>query len=235
MIDNTPTSWIIVHGPQGDFDAYLALPPGPRGPGLVLFQEIFGVNAYIRECADMLAKDGFVVLAPDVFWRRQRRVDLGYGSDDVRQGIAFKKAMQASDTQHDIVASVQALRSRPEVQGLKVGACGFCLGGRMAFEAAAWAGVDAAVAYYGGGIQDELDLLGQISCPLMFHYGGHDPSIPAAAVERVTQAVADTSARVHVYPGAGHAFASWARESFHPASAALAHARTLEFLATRLF
>jgi carboxymethylenebutenolidase len=109
------------------------------------------------------------------------------------------------------------------------------MGGRLAYVAAATAGVDAAVAYYGGGIQDMLDLAPKIGCPMQFHYGARDANIPLAAVDQVRAAMQGNAAEVFVYDSADHGFNCWARPSYHAPSAALAHARTLQFFAERLF
>jgi carboxymethylenebutenolidase len=108
------------------------------------------------------------------------------------------------------------------------------MGGRLAWLAASTTPLDAAVAYYGGGIQTQLDRAPAISCPLQFHYAEHDEHIPPEAVERVRQATAGMAAEVHVYAGAHHGFNCWARSSYHAPSAALAHGRTLTFLARHL-
>ena len=230
------TEWISLAVPGGAFfDAYLARPPAGRGPGLVLFQEIFGVNEHIRAVAEQYALDGFVVLAPDVFWRQQRRVELGYEGADRQRGIELAGGMKGAEVGLDMVASVAALRARPEVNGGKVGAIGYCMGGRLAFLAAATAGVDAAVAYYGGGIHDQLDKAASIKCPVQFHYAERDDHIPPAAVDKVRTAMHGKAVEVHVYPGAMHGFNCWARGSYHAGSAALAHGRSLQFLSTSLF
>ena len=235
MTSAVKTTWINVAGAAGTYDAYLALPPAGTGPGLVLFQEIFGVNAHIRAVAEQYALDGFVVLAPDVFWQQERRVDLGYDGADMTRALELMTAADGAGLMRDVQDSVAALRARPEVGGRKVGAFGYCMGGRLAYAAAATAGVDAAVAYYGGGIQNQLDLAPRITCPVLFHYGVLDAHIPPAAVESVRAAMDGKSAQVHVYPNADHGFNCWARGSYHPASAALAHGRSVEFLAARLF
>lgn len=229
------TCWISVAGSAGSFDAWLALPPAGHGPGLLLLQEIFGVNHHIRAVAEQYALDGFVVLAPDVFWQQQRRLELGYTAEDVQRGRALALAADKAALQRDLADSVTALRARPEVQGRRVGVVGYCMGGRQAFVAAATAGVDAAVAYYGGGIQDLLALAPNIGCPMQFHYGARDPNIPLAAVDKVRAAMAGKPAEVFVYDDADHGFNCWERGSYHAASAALAHGRTLQFLAERLF
>ncbi|UUX97141.1 dienelactone hydrolase family protein [Aquabacterium sp. J223] len=228
--------WIRLPSSDGGaFDAYLALPPAGTGPGLVLFQEIFGVNEHIRAVAEQYALDGFVVLAPDIFWRQQPRVELGYDGEDRNRAMSMMKALQPQQLMADVRDSVAALRARPEAAGRKVGAIGYCLGGRLAFGAAATTDVDAAVAYYGGGIHDQLDKAAGITAPMQFHYAEQDDNIPLSAVEKVRQAFAGKPAEVFVYPGAHHGFNCWARGSYHPASAALAHGRSLAFLAERLF
>jgi carboxymethylenebutenolidase len=221
-------SWIDI---SPGFAGYLALPPARRGPGLLLFQEIFGVNEHIRAVAEQYALDGFVVLAPDVFWRQAPRVELGYEGADRARAIELMKAYAGPDALADIAAGVAALRDRPEVQG-KVGSFGYCMGGRLAYLAAAITDIDAAVPFYGGGIHTQLDRAPAIRCPVQFHYAEIDDNIPPSAVESVRQAL--PAAEVHVYPGAHHGFNCWARASYHAPSAALAHGRALAFLARTL-
>ncbi|MCR5867203.1 dienelactone hydrolase family protein [Aquincola sp. J276] len=232
------SQWITINAQDGgQYGAYLALPPAGTGPGLVLFQEIFGVNAHIRAVADQYAQDGFVVLAPDVFWRDAPRVELGYSGPDYDRAIELMKAARPEQLAADIKTTVATLRARTEVDaaGGKVGTIGYCMGGRLAYIAAADPGVDAAVCYYGGGIHDQLQRSGSISCPIQFHYAEQDHAIPLDKVEQVRTAFAGKPAEVHVYPGATHGFNCWARGSYHPASAALAHGRSLQFLAQQLF
>lgn len=229
------TRWTTIDTADGAMDAYLALPPGGTGPGLLLLQEIFGVNAHIRGVAEQYALAGFTVLAPDVFWRQSPRVELGYEGADRQQGVALAGALKPEQVGADLRAAVAALRALPAVGGSKVGAIGYCMGGRLAYTAAALAGVDAAVAYYGGGIHNQLALAGQVACPIQFHYAGHDDHIPPEAVEAVRQAFAGKPAELHVYPGSLHGFNCWARASYHAPSAALALGRSLQFLAQALF
>jgi len=134
----------------------------------------------------------------------------------------------------DIKTTVAALRARPELTG-KAGTVGYCMGGRLAYIAAATAGVDAAVAFYGGGIQDQLDRAASIKCPMQFHYGAKDTAIPSEAVEKVKAAFAGKKAEFWTYPEAGHGFNCWDRSAYHAPSAALAHGRSLVFLAQILF
>lgn len=224
------TRWIDI---APGFAGYLALPPAGQGPGLVLWQEIFGVNAHIRAVAEQYALDGFVVLAPDAFWRQAPRVELGYGADDRPRAMALMQGYATPDALADAAAAVAALRALPEVGGAKVGSFGYCMGGRLAYLTAATTDVDAAVAYYGGGIHNSLDRAGAVRAPMQFHYAGLDDHIPPEAVQRVREAL--PAAEVHVYPGAMHGFNCWARAAYHAASAALAHGRSLTFLGARLF
>jgi len=234
-VSPTNSRWIHVTAEDGGtYDAYLCLPPTGSGPGLVLFQEIFGVNLHIRTVAEQYALDGFVVLAPDVFWREAPRVELGYAGADMERARALMGAADRNALAADVKTTVAALRARSEVKG-KVGAIGYCMGGRLSFVAAATADVDSAVCYYGGGIHDQLELAEGITCPTMFHYGETDGNIPLAAVEKVKAAMAGKRAEVHVYPNAGHGFNCWDRGAYHAPSAALAHGRTLQHFASTLY
>lgn len=233
MTQTVQTQWIDI-GNAG-LTGYLALPPAGHGPGLVLFQEIFGVNAHIRAVAEQYALDGFVVLAPDLFYRQAPKVELGYDGADRDKAMSLMKAYGADDMLADIAASEKALRARPEVGARKVGAIGYCMGGKMAYLAAATTGVDAAVAYYGGGIQAQLEKAANIESPVLFHYADHDDNIPMTAVQQVRDAMAGKQAEVHVYPDTHHGFNCWARGSYSAPAAALAHGRSLAFLAEKLY
>ncbi|MBN8488440.1 MAG: dienelactone hydrolase family protein [Burkholderiales bacterium] len=221
--------WIDLDPARPGYQGYLALPPAGRGPGLLLLQEIFGVNAHIRAVAQQYALDGFVVLAPDVFWRQTPRVDLGYVGADRERALALMQSLQPAEAGPDLAAALAALKARPECSG-RSAALGYCMGGRLAWMLAAQGGLEAAVAYYGGGIQNQLTLAPAITCPMQFHYAGEDPHIPLDAVESVRAAMTHKPAELFVYEGAQHGFNCWARASHGPAAAALAHGRTLQFL-----
>lgn len=229
------TQWISVQSSDGGtYEGYLALPRSGKGPGLLLFEEIFGINRHIRAVVEQYAEDGFVVFAPDVFWRQSKRQELGYEGADRDKAVATMKATVASQLMDDIRTSLAALQSRPEVTG-KVGAIGYCMGGRLAYQAASIGGIDAAVCFYGGGIQGELQRAEQINVPMQFHYAEKDTGIPLDAVAKVKDAFAGKAAEFFVYPEAGHGFNCWDRSAYHPKSAALSHGRALQFLADRLF
>ncbi|MBA4177622.1 MAG: carboxymethylenebutenolidase [Leptothrix sp. (in: Bacteria)] len=224
------TRWIDI---APGFAGFLALPPAGHGPGLVLWQEIFGVNAHIQAVAAQYALAGFVVLAPDIFWRQARRVQLGYEGADRTRALALMQGCKIDEWLADIAASVAALRARPEAAGRRLGSIGYCMGGRLAYLTAATSDIDAAVAYYGGGIHNQLDRAGGVRCPMQLHYAEHDDNIPPAAVQSVQ--VALPGAEVHVYAGAKHGFNCWDRATYHAPSAALAHGRSLAFLAPVLY
>lgn len=222
-------SWVDIPSASGPFGGYLALPPGGRGPGLMLLQEIFGVNPHIQAVAEQYALAGFVVLAPDLFWRDATRIALGYEGDDRERAYALMKNIQPATVLADLQATLAALTSLPGFTG-KAGALGYCMGGRLAYMAAARLPLDAAVAYYGGGIQNQLDLAASVACPVQFHFAEQDNHIPLEAVDAVKAAMAGKPAEIHVYPGAQHGFNCWARASYHAGSASLAHGRSLNFL-----
>jgi carboxymethylenebutenolidase len=202
--------------------AYAAEPHGtPRG-GIVVIQEIFGVTRHIRDVADQYAAAGYFALAPALFDRVERAVDVPYS--DIQKGIAYMQAMSTDAVMLDLRAAVERVRSAG-----KVGVVGYCWGGTMSFLAAARLPIDAAVAYYGGGIDQQL--ADEPRVPLMFHYGEEDTHIPLSAVERVRAAV--PQGIFYLYP-AGHGFNCTDRASFDAASAKLAFARSVEFFRQHL-
>ncbi len=202
--------------------AYRAAPGGqPRG-GLVIVQEIFGVNAHIQKVCDGFAADGYVALAPALFDRVERGIMLGYTQDDLERGRSIRGKVDMDDMVKDVRAAVRALAAA----GLQVGVVGYCMGGTLAWLAATRIeGVAAAVGYYGGGIAAAVEE--RPRCPVLLHFGETDASIPAEHYQRVM--AAHPAIPVHVYP-AGHGFNCDERASYHAPSATLARTRTLEFL-----
>jgi carboxymethylenebutenolidase len=229
------SEWININTAEGEtFSGYLSLPPTGNGPGIVLVQEIWGVNEHIRAVADQYALDGYVVLAPDIFWRLEQRVDLTYDTDGTAKARALLQKVDTAKAVADLASSVDALRKRPDVTG-KVATLGFCLGGQLAYRTAAAANVDAAVAYYGGGIQQHLKLADKIIRPILFHYAGLDTHIPQSAVIDVKASFAGrANATFFDYPDADHGFNCWGRPMYNQKAAALAHGRSLIFLSQHL-
>ncbi len=231
---NSISKWIDIDGDDGAFGAYLALPRSGSGPGIVLLQEIFGVNEHIRSVAEQYAADGYVVLAPDLFWRQGHRIELGYGDADWKRATELKAATSLNKAQGDVRAAARALRALPGV-GTKIASLGYCWGGLLSYHAAADGLVDAAVAYYGGGIQNALNRADDIRIPLMLHFGGKDKHIPRDAVDKVVERFhEDDNVEIHLYAEAEHGFNCSHRASYHQQSAALAHGYSLLFLSQML-
>jgi carboxymethylenebutenolidase len=193
MDGNRPaaSNWIDIKAKDGGtFRAYAARPARGSGPGIVVLQEIFGVNANLRRVCDTLAEEGYVAIAPDLFWRIEPGVDLDYSDAGRDKGLALKTRFDMSLAADDVDAAAAALRRLPETVG-KIGAVGYCLGGLLAFVAAARGTVDCAVSYYGVGIETRLDLAPALQVPMTFHYGTDDSHVPPAAIEATRKALAD--------------------------------------------
>jgi carboxymethylenebutenolidase len=216
------------------FDAYIAMPVAGDGPGIVLLQEIFGVNDYVRDAARRLAELGYVVLAPDLYWRTDPGLTLG--ADQMPQAFAAAQKLDMSAAVHDAIAALATLRAMPEVDGRGAGVLGFCLGGSLAWQVAAHGDPDTAVCYYGSAIPGALDAAAEIACPVLMHWGGADPYITREDIDAVAAMAAEHEAiECHVHEGAGHAFDnSYAPQFSNPPAAAAAWEITSAFLARTL-
>ncbi|HSF15486.1 MAG TPA: dienelactone hydrolase family protein [Vicinamibacteria bacterium] len=206
--------------------AYRASPAGRPKGGIIVLQEIFGVNAHIREVADGFSADGYLVLAPSLYDRSSRKnVRLGYTQDDIAEGRRLREEFSWEDSIRDVGAAADALRS----EDLKVGVVGYCWGGSVAFLAAVRLPLDAAVVYYGGQIMPHVNEreLG----PLLMHFGTRDASIPLSDVEAIRKA--HPQATVHLYD-ADHGFNCNYRPQFDQSASTLARERTLAFFASHL-
>ncbi|HWK46630.1 MAG TPA: dienelactone hydrolase family protein [Stellaceae bacterium] len=211
----------------GTFAGYLAVPSSGSGPGIVLLQEIFGVNANMRAVADYYAEEGYVVLAPDLFWRLEPGVELGFGDADMQKAFALYQKFDFTKASDDITASVKALRALPQCQG-KVGALGFCLGGLLALLAASRSGVDCAVGYYGVGIEGHLDEAAAITVPLALHFGTTDNHVSPEALAAIQARLSGLpNVEIHVYPAVGHGFAAQGRDAFDKPATMMAHSRSI--------
>jgi carboxymethylenebutenolidase len=224
-----------VSTPDGAFDLTVWLPEAGAGPGILLIQEIFGVGDYIRAVAEDLAALGYVVAAPDLFWRLKPGHQAVHDEKGVAESLDLGSRFDTAQGVADAAAALDRLAALPEVQG-GLGVLGFCLGGSIAYFLAARARLDAVVSFYGSEVPGHTDLLAQISAPIQFHFGGSDPYIPRDQVALVEAAVRDIqNAEVHVEEEAGHAFHNRKAPMFHnPGPAARAWQRTEEFLARHL-
>lgn len=216
------------------FPAYVARPAGqPRG-GVVVLQEIFGVNAHIRAVADGYAAAGYLAVAPATFHRVKAGVELGYAPDDMSAGAALKatvEAMGMNPAAPGVLQDIQAAIQHAARAG-KVGVVGYCWGGLLAWRSACLLqGVSAAVTYYGGGMTGEAELARQPRCPVLAHFGEKDHWIPLDGVASFKRA--HPEAEVHLY-AANHGFNCDHRGAYDAAAAALARERTLAFFARHL-
>jgi carboxymethylenebutenolidase len=231
----TNSQWIDIETSDGKFGAYLSLPRGGKGPGIVLLQEIFGVNQHIRNVADQYAADGYAVLAPDLFWRQGARIELGYDGDDWQRAVALMQATDFATAQQDIAATINVLRGLDAVGNHKVASIGYCFGGRLSYHTAANGLVDAAVAYYGGGIQNALERAPEIKVPVLMHFGASDSHIPLDAVKSIAERFDDNEqVEIHVYESAEHGFNCNHRGSYNQRAAAEARGNSLIFLSEQI-
>lgn len=226
---------ITVTGPDGSFGAYLATPASGRGPGIVVIQEIFGVNKVMRDIADHLAARGFFALCPDLFWRLEHGVQLTDKTDAEWQRAFDLMGRFNPDTGvADIQASIDHLRGLSGCTG-KVGAVGYCLGGFLAYLTAARTDADASVGYYGVNIQTRLDEAKKIKKPLMLHIAGKDEYVKPDAQKAIMDGLSGNPlVTVHHYPEMDHAFAREGGAHFDKACAELANGRTDTFFRTHL-
>ncbi len=223
------SEWIKLHAADGtEIDAYVARPTGSAKGALVVVQEIFGVNRHMQSVVDGYAHEGYLVIAPQMFDRQQKHVDLDYSKEGWAEAMRLAKGISFDLATQDVDAAVQWLRQNS--QG-KVGVVGFCFGGTMAWLASIRLKVDAAVGYYGGSISQFVD--GEPKAPVMLHFGAKDEHIPHEVVEKIRSAHPDVP--VYVYEDAGHAFNRDADPTAYVASAAeIALSRTLAFLEKHL-
>ena len=226
---------ITIDGPDGSFGAYLAVPASTPAAGLVVAQEIFGVNQVMRDICDWLAGEGYAACCPDIFWRIepgiqitdqteaewQRAFEL-FGLFDVDKGV------------EDLKTTLAHLRGRPECSG-KVGSIGYCLGGKLSFLMATRTDADCSVSYYGVGLDELLGEAGNISKPLLMHVASQDQFVPPEAQEKIKTGLAGHSqVALHVYEGRDHAFARVGGEHYDAAAAELANGRSLAHLQASL-
>ena len=231
MNNEIENSWIEIESAcGGSFGAYVSLPPAGFGPGLLVIQEIFGVNDHIKSVCDQYALDGFVALAPDVFWRQDRRVELSYDPVGIAKGLKLYDGLNIDIAAADLQRAVEAIRHIPSCTG-KVGAVGFCMGGLLAFVSAARAGVESSVIYYGTRLDNYLELVQDINCPLLFHFAEEDEHISTRTVKKVRMSLSGKdNCRVIVHKNSRHGFNCWNRDSWNQSVATTARGQSLVHL-----
>jgi carboxymethylenebutenolidase len=204
-----------------EFRAYLAAPPArPRG-AVVVIQEIFGINAHMRAVTDSYAAKGYLAVAPSLFDRVRRGIELGYSAEERQEGMGYVKQLKPEQTLKDVAAALAIVKHAG-----RVGMVGFCWGGRITYLSACELPLACGVAYYGGGITQILDK--KPKCPVMYHFGERDQHITQEDVAKIR--AAHPEGIFHIYP-ADHGFNRDVGATYDAESAALARKRTLEFLA----
>lgn len=219
---------------DGTFDLFVWTPPSGSGPGLVLIQEIFGVGPYIRAVGERLASAGYVVAAPDLFWR----FAPGWASDHSQEGLQASVGKMAEfDLQKavgDAVAAIGHLDGLAEVTGTP-GIIGFCLGGTTSWAVAGTGAPSCCVSYYGSGVPSMLDLVDSVTCPTLFHFGNADGFLPNEGVDALNAAIAGKPNFTINVENAGHAFDNHESEMFwNEGAAKAAWAKTMAFLGREL-
>lgn len=227
--------WIEIAalGDEGRFAAWLAQPEAEIKAAIIVIQEIFGVNAGIRQKTDEWAAKGYLALAPDMFWRFKPHYDV---DPDVPEQLAEAMELRHQFNLNHAVKDVEAaIRHARALGAHKIGVVGFCAGGSVAYLAATRTDADASVGYYGRLIADHLDEAHAIARPLLLHFGIEDPSIPAEIRDKVHAALdSNQLVTIHDYEGAGHGFAATMGKRRNETAARLADACTEQFFATWL-
>jgi carboxymethylenebutenolidase len=218
----------------GEFGAYMSLPASGYGPGIVVLQEIFGVNQYLRDVADWYAAHGFVALVPDLFWRIRPGIELTDKGDDWKKAIELYQQIDETKAVEDAAATLEFLRKHSSCSG-HAGALGFCMGGNLAYLVAARFKPDCAVGYYGVSVEKSLAEAKNVTSPLMLHIAGLDKFCPPEAQSQIHAALdGNPLVTLHDYPQMDHAFARTGGEHYDADKAELANLRTLEFFVSHL-
>ena len=226
---------ISIEGRDGAFSAYITRPKTLPAPAVVVLHEVFGVNSDIRKTCGELTEQGFIAVAPDLFWRQEPGVDLSVTSEpDWQHGLRLYQAYDRDAGARDIKDTTDVVAKLPGCIG-KVAVLGYCLGGLMTFLTAVRYSVDAAVVYHGGDTEKYLGEANGLDAPLLMHLAEEDEFISKAAQAEIKAALASKpNVTVYSYPGQHHAFARHNGEHYNAAAAALANGRTREFLNQQL-
>ena len=219
----------------GSFSAYLATPKSGKGPGIVLIQEIFGVNQVMRDLADGFAAQGYAVMCPDLFWRQEPGIQItDKTQEEWNKAFSLYQGFNVEKGVDDLKATLAALRKHPACTG-KVGSVGYCLGGKLAYLMATRTDADANVGYYGVGIQDSLSEAKSIKKALLLHVAAKDQFVPPDAQAKVKDALKGNSlVSIYTYNEQDHAFARVGGQHYDKAAADQANARTADFFKKHL-
>jgi carboxymethylenebutenolidase len=217
-----------------EFDAHVALPDAGAGPGVLLCHEALGTTDYLRDVADRLAGLGYVVVAPDIFWRVERNVALAHDDTGLTRAGEILGAFDAEAGTRDLVDALAMLRAQPEVTG-PIAVVGHCFGGLMTYLTACAGDPACAVSYYGVGIDAGLDHANSLTCPVLFHFGTDDAFVPVDTVNTLAEALGPMpNVAFETYDGAGHAFENPHAPWYDAAAATRSWERTTAFLRDNL-
>jgi len=224
---------ISIPGKDGAFSAYLAEPrSGAPGPTIVVAQEIFGVNAVMRQTCDWLAAEGYWAICPDLFWRIKPGIDITDQTEaEWAQAFDLYKAFNVDTGLEDLGATIAAAR---KMGATSIGTVGYCLGGLLAFLTACRTDTNAAVGYYGVGIDGYLGEAAKIKSPVMLHIAEEDGFVNKESQAKVKAALKGPLFEIYSYPGRDHAFARQGGKNYDATDAAAANARTLAFFRKHL-
>jgi len=219
----------------GSFSAYVAKPTSANAPGILVIQEIFGVNQVMRDICDGFARQGYLAMCPDLFWRQEPGIRItDKTKEEWARAFSLYKGFDETKGVSDLIASLETLRKLPGCNG-RAGTIGFCLGGKLAYLMATRSDADCNVSYYGVGIEGALGEASAITKPYLAHVAAKDGFVPPAAQAQITEALARiAAATVHVYPDVDHAFARIGGEHYDASAATLANQRTAGFFKTHL-
>jgi carboxymethylenebutenolidase len=224
---------LTIKTPDGSFTAYVARPKAEKAPAVVVIQEIFGVNQVMRDITDGLAGQGYLAICPDLFWRIEPGIDITDKTEaEWKRAFELFNAFDVAAGVKDIQATIDAIRADSGCNG-KVGSVGFCLGGLLAYLTATRTDVDAAVGYYGVGI--DKNLTETVSHPLLLHIACEDGFVPKEAQAAIHAALdGNPKVEIHDYPGRDHAFARMGGEHYDAGDAQKAGMRSLAFFKANL-
>jgi len=218
---------------SGSFGAYVAMPKTTPAGAVVMIQEIFGVNATMRQLSDWVAGMGFIAVSPDLFWRQEKGIQLDPDAGQAQwdKAFALMNGMNQDKAVEDLKATVAHARGMQGANG-KVATMGYCRGGRLAYMMAARSDADANVSYYGVGLEGLLGEAGAIKAPLILHIAEKDKFVPPEAQAKIAAGLkGHAQVAVHVYPGVDHAFARRGGHAYDPRAATIADGRSAELLA----
>ena len=218
----------------GTFTAHLARPITGLGAALIVLPEIYNSNDHIRSVAEGFAAQGYLALAPDVYWRNEPNVYLPYTPEGQEKARAMNAKLDVDKLVEDLGACVTALKARDDCNG-KVGATGFCLGGKLAYLCGTRLGIDAVVGYYGVKIDSYLDEANKLACPTVLHFAENDTHVPPEAYQAIKDRLGDKSnVTINLYEGAEHGFNRKGYPPYHAEAADQAMTRTLVLFSTAL-